>query len=201
LAVPLSFKLPFTAFTALIGGIAFYQSGVIRSITLFPGETVPVATKYGEVIARNGFSAYESEKLESLEPSAPVAIQTPIGEITAFDPNALGINADINSLVFDEDGKVISLITTLTKAAVQTADGLLLFAPREVINPLDDETMITEGLKISFDYDADTVRFTEGEKETILPIGKNSFTISVYSTFAFMCSPHDCASCSHGCGG
>jgi len=199
LAIPLSFELPFTAFTAIISGIAFYQSGVIRSITLFPGETVPIAAKYGEIMARNGFSLYESEKLESLEPSAPVVIQTPIGAITAFDPNALGINADINSLVFDEDGKVISLVTTLTKVAVQTADGRLLFAPREVVNPLDDESMITEGLKISFDYDADTVKFFESEKETILPIGESAFTITAHFAPVFMCSPSDCAACSLGC--
>jgi len=196
LAVPLSFKLPFTAFTALIGGIAFFQSGVIRSITLFPGETVLVAAKCGEIMARNGFSAYESGKLESLEPSAPVVIQTPIDAITAFDPNAIGINADINSLVFDEDGRVISLVTTLTKVEAQTADGRLLFAPREVINPLDDESIITEGLKISFDYGADTVKFTEGEKETILLLPACTFTISAHSTSAFMCSPADCAGCS-----
>ena len=200
LAVPLSFELPFTNFTAIIGGIAFYQNGVIRSITLFPGETVPIATTYGEIKAHNGFSLYESGKLESLEPSDPVIIQTSIGKITAFDPNAIGINADINSLVFDEDGKVITLTTTQTRVAAQTKDGrLLLFAPREVVNPLDDESMITEGLKVSFDYGADTVKFTEGEKETILSISESAFTVSAHSTSLFFCSPADCAACSHGC--
>jgi len=200
LAVLLSFDLPFTVFTAIIGGIAFYQSGVIRSITLFPGETVPIATKYGEIMARNGFSLYESGKLESLEPSVPVTMQTPIGSINAFDPNALGVNADINSLIFDEDGKVITLTTVFNRIGVQATDRrLLLFAPREVVNPLDDESMITEGLKISFDYGADTVQFTEGEKVTILPIGESSFTITAHSSSAFICSPADCAACSLGC--
>jgi len=200
LAIPLSFELPFTAFTAIIGGIAFYQSGVIRSITLFPGETVPIATAYGEIRAHNGFSLYETGKLESLEPSVPVVIQTPIGALTAFDPNAVGVNADINSLVFDEDGKVISLITVQTRVAARTADErLLLFAPREVVNPLDGESMITEGLKISFDYGADTVQFVEGENETILPVCTCAFVIAAHSASMFMCSPADCAACSLGC--
>jgi hypothetical protein len=200
LAIPLSFELPFTAFTAIIGGIAFYQSGVIRSITLFPGEIVPVTTKYGEIQARNGFSLYESGKLESLEPSAPVVIQTPIGKITAFDPNALGVNADINSLMFDEDSKIISLTTVQTRVSARTADErLLLFAPREVVNPLDGESMITEGLKISFDYGANEVKFTEGEKETILPVFNCAFTVTSYSASMFMCSPTDCAGCSFEC--
>jgi len=200
LAIPLSFELPFTAFTAIIGGIAFYQSGDIRSITLFPGETVPISTKYGEIIARNGFSLYESGKLESLEPSAPFAVQTPIGAITAFDPNAIGINADINSLVFDEDGKIITLTTALNRVGAKTADGqLLLFAPREVINPLDDESLMTEGLTITFDYSADTIKFTEGEKKTTLSISQSAFTITVYSSSVLTCNPVDCAACSHGC--
>jgi len=200
LAIPLSFELPFTAFTAIIGGIAFYRSGVIRSITLFPGETIPIATKYGEIIARNGFSLYESGKLESLEPSAPIVIQTPIGKITAFDPNALGVNADINSLAFDEDGKIIALTTVHNRIAAQTAEGQLVqFTPREVVNPLDDESMITEGLKISFDYDTDTVQCAEGENNTILLISGCVFTITAHSASTLMCSPADCASCSMGC--
>jgi len=200
LAVPLSFEMPFTNFTAIINGIAFYKSGVIRSITLFPGETVPVATKYGEIIARNGFSLYESGKLESLEPSVPVIIQTPIGKITAFDTNALGVNADINSLVFNEDGKIIALTTVNNRVTVQTEDGrLLLFAPREVVNPLDGESAITEGFKISFDYGANTVKFAEGEKETVLPISNSTFNITAHSASAFMCNSADCAACSIGC--
>jgi len=201
LAIPLSFELPFTAFTAIIGGIAFYQSGVIRSITLFPGETVPVATSCGEIKARGGFSMYESGKLESLEPSVPAVIQTPIGALTAFDPNAIGINADINSLVFDENGKVITLTTVFDSVKVQTGDGqVLLFAPREVVNPLDGESVITEGLKTTFNYGADTVKFTEGEKETTFPVSTSVFTVAVRSEFAFKCGSADCASCPLGCG-
>jgi len=200
LATPLSFELPFTKFTAIIGGIAFYQSGDIRSITLFPGETVKIVTNYGEIIARNGFSLYESGKLESLEPSAPVLIPTPLGEITAFDPNAIGINADINSLIFNEDGKAISLTTVHNRVTAQTADGRTLpFAPREVVNPLDDESIMTEGLKIAFDYGADTVKFTEGEKETTLPLSACIFTITAHSASTLMCGPIDCANCSHSC--
>ena len=200
LAIPLSFELPFTAFTAIIGGIAFYRSGAIRSITLFPGETVKIATTYGEIVAHNGFSLYESGKLESLEPSAPVVIQTPIGALTAFDPNALGVNADVNSLMFDEDGKIMALTTVNNRVAAQVEnEPPLRFAPREVVNPLDDESMITEGLTISFDYDTDTVQFAESENNTILLISGCAFTITAHSASTLMCSPADCAACSLGC--
>jgi len=177
LATPLSFELPFTAFTAIIGGIAFYKSGAIRSITLFPGEFVTITTKYGKITAKNGFSIYESGELESLEPYVPFLMQTPIGALNAFDPNVIGINADINSLAFDEDGRVIALSTVLNSVAAQAEDGRTLrFAPRQVVNPLDGESMLTESLKISFDYGAGTVKFTEGDKETVLPLSDYAFT-------------------------
>jgi hypothetical protein len=114
LAIPLSFEFPFSSFTAIISGIAFYKTGDIRSITLFPGEKIPISTEYGEIPARNGFSLYESGKLESLEPALPFVIQTPTGPRRAFDPNAIGVNADINSLVFSEEGKIINYIDLAT---------------------------------------------------------------------------------------
>jgi len=199
LAIPLTFDLSFTKFTAVISGISFFKSGDIRSITLFPGEVIAVRTKYGEIPVRNGFSLYESGELESAEPSEPVAIQTTIGKITAFDPNADGINADSNSLVFDKDGNVTALVTVYNRIAIQTADGrLLAFSPREVQNPLDDETMITEGLVITFDYAGGTVTF----EDNIFSISECGFTV-VKSNFLFgsggFCSPSDCANCSLGC--
>jgi len=201
LAIPLSFNLPFTSFTAIIGGVAFYKNGDIRSITLFPDEVVEIETAYGKIRTRIGFSLYESGKLESLEPAVPAIIQTPVGAIAAFDPNAIGVNADSNSLVFDEDGKVTALTTAHNRVAAQTEDGRLqMFIPREVVNPLDNETMITEGLRILFDYGADTVVFNDGIKETKLPISNSGFTITAHTgPMSAMCSPSSCASCSLGC--
>jgi hypothetical protein len=200
LAIPLSFELPFAAFTAIIVGVAFYREGDIKSLTLFPGETVNIATKYGEIPTRHGFSLYETGELESLEPAVSYIVDTPIGRLAAFDPNAVGINADYNSLVFDKAGAVRELVTVHNRVAAQTAEGrLLTFGPREVVNPLDDETMITEGLKIVFDYEAETVTFASGGEECRLSLADCGFTVTAYSGAAHICSPVDCASCSLGC--
>jgi len=200
LAIPLSFDLSFTKFTAIITGVGFYKSGDIRSITLFPGETVTIKTEYGEIYARGGFSLYESGELESLEPLHQTQIQTPIGVIACFDPNAAGVNADSNSLVFDKQGRVAALVTAGNRIGVQTEDGrFLTFAPREVVNPLDDETMITEGLKISFDYNENTVTFDGSNGKSTFSVDGNGFTVTAYNNSAYMCSPADCASCSLGC--
>jgi hypothetical protein len=200
LAIPLTFDLPFATFSAVISGVCFYQSGQLRSITLFPGERLTARTACGEVGVRGGFSLYESGELESLEPSEPTSVQTPVGTIIAFDPNAVGVNADSNSLVFDRSGQVTALTTVHNRVAAQTARGrFLTFAPREVVNPLDDETMMTEGLALSFDYAENTVTFTEGGRTSTVPIAGSGFTVAAYGGSAHMCGPADCASCSLGC--
>ncbi|MDR2295828.1 MAG: hypothetical protein LBD95_03435, partial [Clostridiales Family XIII bacterium] len=158
LAVPLHFDLPVARFDAIIGGACFYRSGRVRSITLFPGERIAVCTAQGEIAVRNGFSLHESGALASLEPAEPTEIKTPIGRIVAFDPDAVGINADSNSLAFDVRGRVTALRTVQNRVAVRTPDGRRrVFSPQEVINPLDGETMIPSGLDIAFDYAANAV--------------------------------------------
>ena len=199
LAIPFTFDLSFTKFTAIITGVGFYESGDIRSITLFPGEKIMIQTKYGDIPARNGFSLYESGELESLEPLNASQIQTPIGIIAAFDPNAVGINADSNSLTFDKSGNVTALITVSNRIAVTEGERFLTFVPREVVNPLDDETMITEGLKISFDYTKGTVTFEGSDGKSTFPVNGSGFTVVPYNSSAYTCSPSDCASCSLGC--
>jgi len=200
LAIPFAFDLSFTKFTAVITGVGFFKSGDIRSITLFPGEAITIQTQYGEIPVRGGFSLYESGELESLEPLNHTQIQTPIGVISAFDPNAIGVNADRNSVVFDKTGRVIALVTASNRIAVQTESGrFLTFAPREVVNLLNNETMMTEGLVISFDYAEGTVTFGGSGEEAAFSIEGNGFTVTAYGSSSSMCSPADCASCSLGC--
>jgi hypothetical protein len=182
LALPLTFELPFTTFTAIIGGVAFYRGGCIRSVTLFPGERIRVRAPFGEAPVRIGFSLYESGKLESFEPGEPVYLETPVGGLNAFDPNAVGGNADRNSLVLDEEGRVTSLITSRSRVTAQTADGrLIAFSPRRAVNPLDGETLITYGLKVSFDYAGGAVTFADGAEKQVLPLNGVGFAVDAYS--------------------
>jgi len=69
LHIPLSFEFDFASFTALVDCICFYKSGGIRSITLFPGESITIHTELGDVVCERGFSLNEDGTLKSLQPS------------------------------------------------------------------------------------------------------------------------------------
>jgi len=69
LHIPLSFEFDFARFTALIDCVCFYKSGNIRSITLFPGESITVQTPLGDAYCERGFSLNEDGTLKSLKPS------------------------------------------------------------------------------------------------------------------------------------
>lgn len=193
LNIPLNFDLGFSRFCANIGGICFYKNGAIRSITLFPGETISVETLYGQIFVRTGVSLFEDGALQSCEPALPTMIVSPIGKITVFDHNAVGVTADSNSLNFNERGKVASLISGYNKIGVQTADeALLWYSPKIIPPPCEDEDETVSGLKISFTSDG--VSFNnEGRMFSYKDSG---FTVLPFLNGMPTCSPTDCANCS-----
>ncbi len=195
LNIPLNFEFEFTKFNSKLVGISFYKSGDIRSITLFPGEIINAKTIYGDIAVKNGFSMYENGSLESIEPAFQTTLTTPIGLITAFDLNANGINADSNSLIFNENGQIIQLTTCTDKIAVHSADGKLKFiTPIEVENPENIDEKIILGTVIKFDYENDIVKFINDQTYTF-SISTSNFNI-FKSNNPTSCSPEDCASCS-----
>jgi hypothetical protein len=200
LSIPFTFDVGFSRFTALINGITLWKSGAIRSITLFPGEVIKVDTKQGTIQSRHGLSLFESGELESLEPDEPTPIHTPIGIITVYDTEAVGVNADENSLAFDEAARVKRLITTYNRIAVQTEDGRLkLFHPEVAVHPLEDDESFLKGMRISFDYQANTVTIKDGDESGTFSIDGCGFHIERMDNALASCSPADCASCSLGC--
>lgn len=193
LNVPLSFNLGFTSFQAMLNGICFYKDGGIRSITLFPGERITVTTPLGDVDTTVGLALYESGALHSVEPAEVVLVETPLGQLAAYDPDQNGLNADSNSLVFTEDGKIGGLITCDNQIYVQTEDETMeTFKPKVKVHPLYDETFTVAGLSVEFDYEKDTVSI-DG---TAFSLSKCGFTVAPFARPGMHCSPADCASCS-----
>ncbi|MBU3113764.1 hypothetical protein [Clostridium lacusfryxellense] len=125
LAEELNFSLEFGAFKKKIIGISFYESDSVKSLTLWPKDFIEVLTPCGIIETRIGVSLYPNGAVKSCEPRKQTMINTIIGELHAFDVGAIGINGDVNSLNFNEDGTIKSLRSSLDKISIKDIDGQL----------------------------------------------------------------------------
>jgi antitoxin component YwqK of YwqJK toxin-antitoxin module len=165
LAQNLDFSFPFASFSKKVIGIQFYKNGNIKSITFWPKEKISVITSQGEITARTGISLYENGKLKSLEPNIPTQINTPIGTITAFDFTPLGINGDINSLAFFEDGSIQSILTYSTKVEVTNSNNEIKIYEPSTANLSCSE--MEDPVPIKIDFEGDKVIFNSSDKYII----------------------------------
>ena len=92
LAVPMDLETPAGPVRARLLSLYFSPRGDLRSLTLWPGQTVDVPSPLGRVTARIGVSFFDSGAIRSLEPAAPWAVSTPVGEVLAWNPDAIGIS-------------------------------------------------------------------------------------------------------------
>lgn len=190
------FDLKVGAFDAKIIGLHFYPSGALKSLTLWPGERITIQTTIKPMEIRNGFSLYEDGQLKSTEPAGPTRIETAIGDVMAYDLEALGIHADENSLMFAPDGELISLKTTHTGISVRHENGIdIKVEPYEVISIIDDAEMTTVPLHIEFNHSQ--VILTDMERRVF---SKHRHQFSVYKKATSVANA--CGSCSscHACG-
>ncbi len=136
---------------AKILGVRFYECGAMKSVTLWPGESASVRTPCGELEFRTGISFYENGAVRSLEPLKKTAVPTPLGMMTAFDNEPLGVHGDRNSLEFDRHGLVTGLKTVDDEVtAVFPGGGLQAFRPGEKNNVCGDERKVSVPLAIRF---------------------------------------------------
>ncbi len=168
------FYFPFGSFKTKIIGLCFYESGNLKSMTLWPGETVILKNADRLIPVRIGFSLYENGKLKSVEPAYEITVTTLIGELTAYNESALGINADCNSLIFTENGSIQALCTSSSKVAIFEKGGSFETMKAEVKpDPFEEGVFSLIPLEISFEghyvnfksskkriYDINTTRFT-----------------------------------------
>jgi hypothetical protein len=193
LAHSYDFTFPFGKFSAKIIGLRFYQDGKVRSLILWPNEEIIIDTSAGKMPVRIGFKLFEDGSIESVEPAKPVNVKTPLGSINAYDADALGIDADKNSLRFDRTGRLISLVT-FDIITVRKNNG-----EKEIIYPklrpgLTDEF---EKVPIKMVFDTDTVSIDDGTRKADYKISECTFLIMRGNyTEAKICG--DCSSCS-GC--
>ena len=210
MAKRLDFDLPLGKFTAKVIAIHFYPGGALKSLTLWPGETIRIRTPIGEMAVRAGFSLYENGSVKSVEPARPLAIVTPLGTITAFDPEIIGMHADQNSVQFGPTGELLSLKSLATGITATGPDGTQTrLEPLELESQLDTSDTRIVALKIDFrehEIDVTSLHTTTFARHThhfatfpvavILTSGCGGCADSAES-----CADHSAASCAEKCAG
>lgn len=144
-------NLPCGLITAKVMTLHLYEDGMPSSITFFPGTVVPVMTGLGCLKTRIGISFYPNGALQSLEPAAPLEIQTPLGKIRAFDTEPIGIIGDNNSLLWDENGELCSCKTT-DNLTITFANGTVTTLAADLKQSMcSDEVMVKSPYTLSWD--------------------------------------------------
>jgi len=163
------FALNCGAFNAKVTAIHFFRSGALRSVSFWPNETVILRAFQGFMPTRIGFSLYENGEIESMEPPYPISIATPIGNISAYDPYAVGVHGESNSLSFNKGGTMRSITTVNSKIEIITPDRQsVFFGPTLRPDPILDDHVIIVPVQILFS--PDSVTLENG-------IGKQTFSL------------------------
>jgi hypothetical protein len=187
----LDFDLPVGKFKAKIINLHFYPSGALKSLTLWPGQRITIATPLGPMLLRTGFSLHETGALRSVEPALPVVLATPIGPVKAFDAEMLGMNADQNSVCFSPAGSLTSVKTVHTGIRVFTADHVeTIIEPLETTSLIDIAQMRTVPMKIDF------------SGSTVVVVAKHTHHLDLSThTFATFDRAHVAVESCSGCSG
>jgi hypothetical protein len=181
LAAPTTLLTPVGVITAMIINVSFYPSGAMRSITLWPGQALSIPTPAGVIQTRMGVAFGPDGAVRSIEPSKPTPVATPAGEIMAYDPDAVGINGDVNSLVFDDDGGVARIATTLTRLTVAAPDGrTTTFLPEERESLCGDTEREMVPMTVQFTAGTVIVRTSPETLPALIPRAGHAFFTAPY---------------------
>ncbi len=152
LAQELTITTPAGELKAKIIALQFYESGALKSITLWPGQRATLVTPYGEQEIRKGIAFYENGHIRSFEPLKKTVIPTPIGLMTAYDNEPNGIHGDLNSVQLDEKGFVTALSTIDNEIVITFPDGnVITCKPGVKNNVCGDERKVSVPMKVRFE--------------------------------------------------
>lgn len=125
--------------------------GTLASLTFWPGDVHRFASPAGPARVRVGLAFHPSGAVRSLEPADPLAVDTPLGRLRAYDPDPCGITGDVNSLQFVPDGRVQALSTIHHLVRVAPPDARpLVFGPGFTESACGDGAKVPVPLRLEF---------------------------------------------------
>lgn len=160
LANEIQIQAPFGFLKKKLIGIYFYEDGAVKSLTFWSQDSLPIPTPAGTIETRTGVSFYPQGELKSVEPKYPTPIDTPIGEITAFNSKAIGIHGDSNSLCFTQTGQLKSLMTSTDRIIITDQQG-----NQTIVQPGSEPSGcnidVMETVPLGIEFDQNKVRFNQ----------------------------------------
>lgn len=198
LAQIFDFNFPFGSFSAKISGLRFYKQGKLRSLILWPGETIEVNAPVGKIWIRIGFKLFKEGMIESLEPASPYLVNTPIGFIKAYDTSALAVDADKNSMRFDKQGNLVSLVTAGDIIIISKSTGERKTVSSRLQLGLMDDDFVKCPITISFQ--GEVVKIDDGKEESQWIISKFAFEFVYDETLGKKPCYGDCSACTENDG-
>jgi len=184
LAGLLTLRTPLGPLTARVICLRFGVDRHLAGLTLWPGETVDVPTPAGVIAARVGVAFRPDGSLRSLEPAAPVQVPTPAGPVLAFDPDAVGVSGDVNSLGFGPSGAVERVATVRTEVHIRLAGGSrAAYAPRSRESLCGDTEREPVPMVLEFGQGALALRWGAGPPEARVPLAGTEFSTRPHLAF------------------
>ena len=163
LAPTLHIPSPIGILSARFLAVAFYPSGKLRSLTLWPRERLVVRTPAGAFWIRTGISFHENGAIASVEPHETVMVETPLGRLSAFDPNPLGVAGDRNSLAWNSEGGLQRIVTVVESFVCETGTGVEeTWSPR--FEPLNCDGGCGVSAALELTFQADHVQIDQGPR-------------------------------------
>ncbi|MFA9377680.1 MAG: hypothetical protein ACERKZ_13095 [Lachnotalea sp.] len=194
LAQKFKFNFGLGSFTTKISGIRFYKNGNVRSLILWPNEMVEIISPVGKIAIRIGFKLYEDGKIESIEPATPYLVNTPIGMIKAFDEAALAVDADRNSMKFDRQGNLSSLVTSGDIIMIHKITGDKKTISSDMRLGLMEDDLVQMPIVISFA--GNSVKIDNGKDEVACKINEYSFEFNYDDKLGKSPRYGECTECS-----
>lgn len=186
-------------YSGMFSCICFYETGEVKSLTIWPGEHIEVDTDYGSITVRYGIEFYKSGKIQSLEPDKSTVIVHDTGQYVAHNPLAVGITGENNSLYFDEAGKVIKLTSVLTgiRCIPLNSEPEFELKAKLMLSPYDIMNEILIPVEIVFEKEG--ITFTDSCRITKF-YSYNEYSLVAYQereNIPYMCCS-DCNNCNGG---